>query len=123
MADVGIQSCLFDQNFTHIFGYKKNNRPKKNPSSIRRTVIYKTSETNFKLIGQAVLKLQCDHRLRKHGFEKNAFKVLSTDRDGSIQSHLSPSIIILFVWNFQRILLKYSTFRTGKKKDFFQNSN
>ena len=29
MADVEIQSCLFDQNFTHIFGYKKNNRPKK----------------------------------------------------------------------------------------------
>ena len=23
MADVEIQSCLFDQNFTHIFGYKK----------------------------------------------------------------------------------------------------
>ena len=30
MADVEIQNCLFDQNFTHIFGYKiKNNRPKK----------------------------------------------------------------------------------------------
>ena len=30
MADVEIQSCLFDQNFTHIFGYKKkNNGPKK----------------------------------------------------------------------------------------------
>ena len=28
MADVEIQSCLFDQNFTRIFGYKKNNRPK-----------------------------------------------------------------------------------------------
>ena len=23
IADVEIQSCLFDQNFTHIFGYKK----------------------------------------------------------------------------------------------------
>ena len=23
MQDVEIQSCLFDQNFTHIFGYKK----------------------------------------------------------------------------------------------------
>ena len=23
MADVEIQSCLFHQNFTHIFGYKK----------------------------------------------------------------------------------------------------
>ena len=23
MADVEIQSCLFDTNFTHIFGYKK----------------------------------------------------------------------------------------------------
>ena len=22
MADVEIQNCLFDQNFTHIFGYK-----------------------------------------------------------------------------------------------------
>ena len=31
---------------------------KKNPSSIRRTIIYKISEKNFKLIGQAVLKLQ-----------------------------------------------------------------
>ena len=31
MADVEIQSCLFDQNFTHIFVYKKKkkNRPKK----------------------------------------------------------------------------------------------
>ena len=29
MADVEIQSCLFDQNFTHIFGYKKKNSPKK----------------------------------------------------------------------------------------------
>ena len=30
MADVEIRSCLFDQHFTHIFGYiKKNNRPKK----------------------------------------------------------------------------------------------
>ena len=31
---------------------------KKNPSSIRRTIIYKISEKNFKLIGQVVLKLQ-----------------------------------------------------------------
>ena len=30
MADVEIQSCLFNQNFTYIFDYKKkNNRPKK----------------------------------------------------------------------------------------------
>ena len=29
MTDVEIQSCLFDQNFTYIFGYKKNNRQKK----------------------------------------------------------------------------------------------
>ena len=29
MGDVEIQSCSFDQNFTHVFGYKKNNRPKK----------------------------------------------------------------------------------------------
>ena len=29
MADVEIQSCLFEQNFTKIFGYKKNNRLKK----------------------------------------------------------------------------------------------
>ena len=58
MADVEIQSCLFDQNFTHIFSYKKKkNRPKKNPSSIRRTIIYKISEKNFKLIGQAVLNV------------------------------------------------------------------
>ena len=57
MADVEIQSCLFDQNFTHIFGYKKKSY-KKNPSSIRRTIIYKISEKNVKLIGQAVLKLQ-----------------------------------------------------------------
>ena len=49
MADVEIQSCLFDQNFTHIVGYKnKNNRPKENPSSIRRTIIYKISDKNFK---------------------------------------------------------------------------
>ena len=26
MADVEIQSCLFDQNFTDIFGYKKNKK-------------------------------------------------------------------------------------------------
>ena len=59
MADVEMQSCLFHQNFTHIFGYKKKkNRPKKNPLTIRRTIIYKVSEKNFKLIGQAVLKLQ-----------------------------------------------------------------
>ena len=58
MADVEIQSCLFDQNFTHIFGYKKkNNRPKKNPLFILRTIIYKISEKNFKLIDQAVIKL------------------------------------------------------------------
>ena len=37
---------------------KKNNRQKKNPSSIRRTIIYKISEENLKLIGQVVLKLQ-----------------------------------------------------------------
>ena len=29
MADLEIQSCLFDRNFTHIFGYKKNNCQKK----------------------------------------------------------------------------------------------
>ena len=60
MADVEIQSCLFDQTFTHIFGYKKKKIivQKKNPSSISRTIIYKISEKNFKLIGQAVLKLQ-----------------------------------------------------------------
>ena len=58
MADVEIQSCLFDQNFTHIFSYKKKNRSKKNPPSIRRTIIYKISEKNFKLIDQATLKLQ-----------------------------------------------------------------
>ena len=59
MADVEIQSCLFDQNFTHIFGYKKKIIvQKRNPSSVRRTIIYKISEENFKLIGQAVLKLQ-----------------------------------------------------------------
>ena len=30
MADNKIQSCLFDENFPHIFGYKKkNNRQKK----------------------------------------------------------------------------------------------
>ena len=81
---------------------------KKIASSIRRTIIYKISEENFKLIGQAVLKSYSDHRLRKNGFEKNAFKVLSTIcmqlvewtaaatclllwiRDGSIQSHLFP---------------------------------
>ena len=37
---------------------KKNNRPKKNPSFIRREIIYKISEKNFKLIGRAGLKLQ-----------------------------------------------------------------
>ena len=58
MADVEIQSCLFDQNFTHIFGYEKKIVKKKNPSSIRRTIAYKISEKNFKLIGQAVFKLQ-----------------------------------------------------------------
>ena len=32
MVDVEIQSCLFDQNFTHIFGYKKKSfvRPEDN---------------------------------------------------------------------------------------------
>ena len=29
MADVEIQSCLFNQNFTHISAMEKNNRPKK----------------------------------------------------------------------------------------------
>ena len=59
MADVEIQSFLFEQNFTYIFGYKKKlSSKKKNPSSIRRTIIYKKREKNFKLIGQAVLKLQ-----------------------------------------------------------------
>ena len=29
MADVEIQSFLFDQNFTHIFGYKKKSSKKK----------------------------------------------------------------------------------------------
>ena len=58
MTNLEILSCLFDQNFTHIFGYKKKNRPKKNPSFIRRKIIYKVSEKNFKLIGQAFLKLQ-----------------------------------------------------------------
>ena len=78
MADVEIQSFLFDQNFTYIFGYKnKIIVQEKNPSSIRRKIIYKMSEKNFKLIGQAVLKLQWSPTL-KHGFEKNAFKVLST---------------------------------------------
>ena len=37
---------------------KKNNRPKENPPSIRRKIIYKISEQNLKLIGRAVLKLQ-----------------------------------------------------------------
>ena len=59
MANVKIQSCSSYQNFTHIFGFnKQNNRPKKHPSSIRRIIIYKISEKNFKSIGQAVLKLQ-----------------------------------------------------------------
>ena len=88
MADVEIQSCLFDQNFTHIFGYKKSNRPKKNPSSIRRTIMYQISEKNFKLIVQAVLKYS-DHRLRKHGFEKNALKVLSRLRRLHSKSFIS----------------------------------
>ena len=57
MAHVEIQSCLFNQNLTHIFGYKKKSS-KKNPSSNRRKIIYKISDKNFKLIGQAVLKLQ-----------------------------------------------------------------
>ena len=65
MADVEIQSCLFDQNFTHIFGYKKKIIvQKKNPTSIRRTIIYKISEKNFKLIGRAVLKLQWSPTLK-----------------------------------------------------------
>ena len=91
MSDLEIQSCLFDQNFTHIFGYKKKKIiVQKNPSSIRRTIIYKISEKNFKLIGQAVLKLQWS---LKHGFEKNVFSFeydLHANRDGSIRSHLSP---------------------------------
>ena len=29
MADVEIQRCLFDQNFTHIFGYKKKSSKNK----------------------------------------------------------------------------------------------
>ena len=58
MADVEIQSCLFNQNFTQIFGYvKKVIVKKKNRLSIRRTIIYKISEKIFKLIGQTVLKL------------------------------------------------------------------
>ena len=59
MTDVEIQSCLFDQNLTHIFDYKKKKIvQKKNPSSIQRTIIYKINEKIFKLIGQAILKLQ-----------------------------------------------------------------
>ena len=53
MADLEIQNCLFDQNFTHIFGYKKKIVQKTNPSSIGRTIIYKIIEKNFKLIGRA----------------------------------------------------------------------
>ena len=60
-----------------FWAIKKNNRPKKNPSSIRRTIIYRISEKNFKLIGQAVLKLQWSPT-SKTWFEKNAFKVSST---------------------------------------------
>ena len=130
MADVEIQSWLFDQNFTYIFGYKKKNRPKKNPSSIRRTIIYKIIEKIFKLNGQAVLKLQWSSTLKTWFREKRVLSFeydLHADRDDSIQSHLSPLIKIRFVWNFQRILLKYSTFRKCKKIDFFkiptQNSN
>ena len=72
---------------------KKNNRPKKNTSSIRRTIIYKISEKNFKLIGQAVLKLQWSPTLKTWFREKRvqSFEYdLRADRDGSIQSHLSP---------------------------------
>ena len=92
MADVQIQSSLFDQNFTHIFGYKKK-ISKKNPSSIRRTIMYKISEKNFKLIGQAVLKLQWSPTSKTWFREKRVQRFkhdLHADRDGSIQSHLSP---------------------------------
>ena len=37
---------------------KKTIVVQKNPSSIRRTIIYKISEKNLKLIGEAVQKLQ-----------------------------------------------------------------
>ena len=43
---------------------KKNNHPKKNLSSIQRTIVYKISEKNFKLIGQAVLKLHLSPSLK-----------------------------------------------------------
>ena len=92
MADVEIQSCLIDQNFTHIFGYKKKWSSKKNPSSIRRSIIYKMSEKNFKLISQAVLKLQWSPTSKTWFREKRVWSFeydLHADRDGSIQSHLS----------------------------------
>ena len=47
-----VYSIKISRTFSAI---KKNNRPKK---TFRRTIIYKISEKNFKLIGQAVLKLQ-----------------------------------------------------------------
>ena len=34
MADVEIQSCLFDQTFTHTFGYKKKKKSSKKKSFV-----------------------------------------------------------------------------------------
>ena len=72
-----IQSCLFDQNFTHIFGYKKKIIQKKilRPSGGHLYInqVRKISNWSVKPFWS-----YSDRRLRKHGVEKNAFKVLST---------------------------------------------
>ena len=71
MADLEIQNCLFDQNFTHIFGYRKKITVQKKILRPSEGQLYiETSEKNFKLIGQAVLKLQWSPTLKTWFREK-----------------------------------------------------
>ena len=78
MANVEIQSCLFDQNFTHIFGYKKKIIVQKKilrPSGGKLYIKWKSKISNWSV---KPFSSYSNQRLRKHGFEKNAFEVLST---------------------------------------------
>ena len=50
MADVEIQSCLFDQHFTHIFGYKYETIVQKKKSCVHPedNYIYEGGLTSFR---------------------------------------------------------------------------
>ena len=77
MADVEIQSFLFDQNLTHIFGYKNKIIVQKTILRPSRGQLYIKEVRKISNWSVKPFSSYSDHRLRKHGFEKNAFKVLS----------------------------------------------